>query len=129
MAWSRQTYFAAIVPRDGIVLKHDTQLVAMPMKSLSELGACDHQQIDGGQQYLGLLQPRQQSQFSITNPIRKLSVLRRDSETDEKIKAKGIINAMDTDWKLAFFIDESRQAWVAKDTAPNGRANFEPIEQ
>jgi len=115
VVWSRQNYFAARVPEQGIVLSNDTQLAPMQVHSNNELRGCQQFDLDGKQQYLGLIPPRLQTQFSVTHPLRNLSVMTRGSKQDPTLNENSIVNASDCKWTIALFINRDGKAFIAKD--------------
>ena len=117
IVWSRQNYFAARVPEQGIMLSTDTQLAPMLVHSNNDLRGCQQFDVDGKQQYKGLIPPRLQTQFSVTHPLRKISVMARDSKQDPALNENSIVNASHCKWTIAMFINREGKAFIAKDVS------------
>ncbi len=117
VVWSRQNYFAARIPEQGIVLRSDTQLAPMLVHSNNDLRGCQQFEVDGMQQYKGLIPPRLQTQFSVTHPLRKISVMARDSKQDPALNENSIVNTSNCKWTIAMFINREGKAFIAKDVS------------
>jgi len=124
MVWSRQTYFAATVSNDGIFLDEETQFIPILTNSFASLPTNEHLESDGRQQYRGFLPPRLQTQFSITQPLRKLPVLKRGPEQDSVISSQVVRNASDFVWDKAMFVGENDAYYLALGVAPGAKAEF-----
>jgi len=124
MVWSRQSYFAARVPSEGIVVGAETQVAPLTIHSSKDLPGSQQFDLDGKQSYAGLLQPRVQSQFSITHPLRGLSIVRRTNELDEVLGSKSVVNDSGFTWSVALFVDAESRCFVAEDVVQGSRAQW-----
>ena len=122
MVWSRQSYFAATVSNQGLNIGSETQFVPMTVNSFAALPDCEHFEVNGMQQYRGILPPRSQTQFSLTHPLRKLPILKRGSEQDSILDGPAIYNQSNFTWNLAVFVDPKGEYFIASDVGPGQRA-------
>jgi hypothetical protein len=129
IVWSRQSYFAARVPPQGMLLRPDTQIVPLLASSVRELPECQQMEIDGQQQYLGLLPPRLQTQFSVTHPLRKVILFRRDNKIDPVLEVNGIVNCSGFRWSKAMFVDRRGKAFIATDVQNDQAAALTETEK
>jgi hypothetical protein len=123
IVWSRQSYFAARVPAQGIVLEPDTQIVPLVVNS-DGFQDCQLMYSDGKQQYVGLLPPRLQSQFSIAHPIKKLKLFRREQAIDPVLHASGIVNDSGFPWSTGIFVDAGGKAFLTSNVQIGQTAVF-----
>jgi hypothetical protein len=125
IVWSRQTYFAARVPSQGMVLRPDTQLAPMMVNSNRELPESYQLNRELSQQYQGLLPPRTQSQFSITHPLRAFHPFKIVSVA----KPNGLTVKNDSQfaWTTAMFFDADENAFLATHVAPGESTVLSPI--
>ena len=122
MVWSRQSYFAAVVPSEGFVLGEETQLSPLTIHSNKELPGSQQFDKEGKQVYSGLLQPRIQSQFCVTHPLRGVSMVGRTEEQDEVLNDKSIRNDSAFAWSVAMFVDAQSRCFLATEVAPGSQA-------
>ena len=113
MVWSRQSYFAAAVPTEGLVVGKETQLSPLTIHSNKELPGSQQFDMEGKQVYAGLLQPRVQSQFSLTHPVQGISIVGRSEDNDEVLKDKSIRNVSGFPWSVAMFVDAQSRCYIA----------------
>ena len=125
MVWSRQSYFAATVSNDGLTIGQETQFAPMTVNSFADLPACEQFCVDGTQQYRGILPPRLQSQFSVTHPLRKLSVMKRSTEADSILNGPAILNISNFTWNKAVFVGLNGDFFIASDVGPGQKATCE----
>ncbi len=123
MVWSRQSYFAAVVPSEGFVLGEETQLSPLTIHSNKELPGSQQFDKEGKQVYAGLLQPRIQSQFCVTHPLRGVSLIGRPEEKDEVLNDKSIRNDSAFAWSVAMFVDAQSRCFIANEVAPGAKAS------
>jgi hypothetical protein len=128
IVWSRQSYFSARLPANGMTLNEQTQLAVLAVNSSSFSQTSDSRTVDSKQQYQGLLLPRLQSQFSITHPLSKPSVFRRGDPQDATLNAPTIINEMDTSWTIALFVDAAEKHFIASDVADGQEASWTEMD-
>lgn len=122
LVWSRQSYFAARIPYEGVVVGNETQMAPLALQSSKDWPGSQQYEVDGKQAYIGLLQPRVQSQFSITHPLDGLSLVGRSDEVDEVLNGKSIVNNANFDWGVAMFMDANSRCFIAEQVARGQRA-------
>ena len=122
LVWSRQTYFAATVPKQGIIVGGETHFSPMTVNSYSELSSSEQYEVGGMQQYRGLLPPRLQTQFSLTHPIRKLPIVKSGPEQDPILAGPAIVNASNFTWDKAVFVGSNDRYYVASSVGPGQKA-------
>lgn len=127
MVWSRQSYFAAVVPSEGFVVGRETQLSPLAIHSNKELPSSQQFDMEGKQVYVGLLQPRVQSQFSVTHPLQGVSIVGRSEENDEVLQDRSIRNASAFAWSVAMFVDAQSRCFIATEVAPGSQAECSEI--
>ena len=125
MVWSRQSYFAATVSNDGLTIGEETQFAPLTVNSFSDLPPCEQFYVDGLQIYRGILPPRLQSQFSLTHPLRKLSVLKRGSEADPILNGPAILNSSNFTWNMAVFVGLNGDFFIASNVGLGQKATCE----
>lgn len=126
MVWSRQSYFAATVPTQGVELGKETYIAPMLVNPYTTNSTSKQLNVQEGQKYVGLLPARLQTQFSISHPLRNLSVIKRMAEVDSVLKGPAVQNASDFDWTQAVFISAKDEFFVASNTTIGQRASFAP---
>ncbi len=122
LVWSRQTYFAATVPKQGIVVGGETHFSPMTVNSFAELPSSEQYEEGGMQQYRGLLPPRLQTQFALTHPLRKLPILKTGPEQDPILAGPAIVNASNFTWDKAVFVGSNDRYYVASSVGPGQKA-------
>lgn len=129
LVWSRQCYFAGLVPNGGFRVGEETQLAPMSVNGVNTLASSEHWDDRGAQIYRGLLPPRLQSQFSITHPLREISIIKRDPQLDSVLNQPGIVNASSFDWNTIVLVDQQGQCFVAKKIAAGQLAKFSAVSK
>lgn len=129
LVWSRQTYFAATVSNDGILLDKETQFNPIMSTSYASLQEGEHLESGGQQQYRGFLPPRLQTQFTIAHPLRKIPILKRGEEQDTVLNSQVVQNQSSFRWDKALFVGDNDKFYLALDVAPGGRAEFAPTSR
>ncbi len=122
IVWSRQSYFAATVANDGLMIGEETQFAPMTVSSFADLPACEQHGVEAMQQYRGILLPRMQSQFSMTHPLRELAVVKRGVENDTVLNGPVIVNQSNFTWSKAVFVGPNKEMFIASDVRPGQRA-------
>ena len=124
LVWSRQNYFAATVSNQGLMIGPETQFTPVTVKSFSELPNCEQYEVNGMQQYLGMLPPRLQTQFCLTHPLRKLAILKKGPEHDSTLRGPAIINSSNFTWNKAVFVGMKNEFFVASQVGPGQTAEW-----
>lgn len=122
LVWSRQSFFAATVSNQGLMIGPETQFSPVTVNSFSELPDCEQYEVDGMQQYRGMLPPRLQTQFCLTHPLRKVAVLERKPEQDSILNGPAIVNSSNFTWNKAVFAGMKNEFFIASDVGPGQKA-------
>ena len=122
LVWSRQTFFAATVSNRGLMIGPETQFTPVTVNSFSQLPDCEQYEVDGMQQYRGMLPPRLQTQFCLTHPLRKVAILERKPEQDPILSGPAIVNSSNFTWNKAVFVGMKNEFFIASDVGPGQKA-------
>lgn len=124
VVWSRQSYFAATVSNEGLLVGPETYFAPMPVRPYTEMPKCQQLDVEYGQQYLGALPPRLQTQFSISHPLRKLSIFKKEAEIDPILNGPSLLNDSNFTWSQAVFIGPKSEFFVASNVRHGERVPF-----
>ncbi len=122
LVWSRQSFFAATVSNQGLMIGPETQFTPVTVNAFSELPNSEQVEVDGKQQYRGMLPPRLQTQFCLTHPLRKLSILKRGPEHDSILSGPVIVNSSNFTWNKAVFAGMKDEFFIATEVKPGQKA-------
>lgn len=127
--WSRQTYFSSSLPRDGVRVPDNTQVVPFSTRTLTEEPQVVQRHVDGQHVYEGLLPVRTSSQFFVSHPVSKVQVFELEPGSSNLSETPKLKNRMAHKWLGALFINDKGDCFVAEETMPGEPANFTMVNQ
>jgi hypothetical protein len=125
-AWSRQTYFSGMPPREG--LKFGSKSEVTPYQTSHLRGSSQGLRIShtspesGEQQYQRLLTAREQRQFLVRHPVQDMKLFEVQG-VDETGQPK-VVNLSNDSWPLAVFVDRNEVVWQAENVEPSKPLTF-----
>lgn len=128
MVWSRQTYFSAYLPRDGIRLSEQAMVARLWPDNDRKSNQQWTRKEDGKIVFSGLLPARLQSQYVITHPVNMLQIAARKKPT-ENTAPPTVVNQGQAKWQLGIFVDNNGDYYIAENVEPNQEASLHSIEQ
>ncbi|WP_146679543.1 hypothetical protein [Pirellula sp. SH-Sr6A] len=128
MVWSRQSYFSAYLPSDGIRFGKETMVTRV--WATSENTTYQQWMREEGEEtvYSGLLPARIQSQYLITHPVSELQVVQKRRPLSPDAAAPAVINRGTSKWLLGLFVDTQGAHYIIENIEPKQEAELVPIE-
>ncbi|MBU6172483.1 MAG: hypothetical protein KGQ60_01690, partial [Planctomycetes bacterium] len=129
IVWSRQAYFSAYVPSDGISFTEDAMVTPLTPESIQN--SRDFiQSFSGGRMNLtGLLSPRIQEQFCVMHPIASINPVGRGESQDPVLRDQSIINRGESTWQLALFVDKKGLLFMAENVPEGASATLTQLDE
>lgn len=127
VAWSRQTYFSAYLPPEGIRLSNQAMVTRLlPNNDRKGIQQWTREE-DDRVVFAGILPARIQSQFMITHPVSNLRVV--EKRTDAAGTAiPAVVNRSSSKWQLGVFVDKQGTFFIAEDVGPDQEATLATID-
>jgi hypothetical protein len=128
MVWSRQSYFSAYLPSDGIRFGKETMVTRV--WPTSENASYQQWMREEGEEivYSGLLPARIQSQYLITHPVSDLQVVEKRRSLSDNATAPAVFNRGNSKWLVGLFVDSQGAYYMIENVEPNQEAVLAPIE-
>lgn len=124
--WSRQSYFSSSLPRDGIKVSTETQLVPFSPRNLVDERHVLQRQSDDQHIYEGLIPIRTTSQFFVAHPVSKLQVFEFANGSSNLSDSLELKNAMSSGWLGAVFVNQKGEYFETGAVEPGKIVKLEP---
>lgn len=127
MVWSRQAYFSAYLPRDGIRMSDQVMVTRLWPNNDRKSNQQWTREEDGEIVFAGLLPARIQSQFIVTHPVSGLRIVEKKPRSSGTASPT-VVNLGRSKWQLGVFVDNEGIFYVAENIEPEQEVTLKSIE-
>jgi hypothetical protein len=129
IVWSRQAYFSAYVPSNGISFTEDAMVTPLTPESIQNSRDFTQSFSDGRMNLTGLLSPRIQEQFCVMHPIDSIAPVGRGESHDPVLQDRSIVNRGESTWQLALFVDKAGALYLAENVPKGATATLTQVDE